>query len=53
MHCDYLKKPRKSVNRRRANPEVALQHMFEGILNKMKEVDEVSETISVLYRSGW
>lgn len=40
MHCDYLKKPRKSVNRRRANPEVALQVVFEGILNKMKDVDE-------------
>ena len=22
MHCDYLKRPHKSVNRRRANPEV-------------------------------
>ncbi|XP_068717944.1 transcription initiation factor TFIID subunit 1-like isoform X1 [Montipora capricornis] len=40
MHCDYLKKPRKSVNRRRANPEVALQVVFEGILNKMKEIDD-------------
>ncbi|CAH3126773.1 unnamed protein product [Porites lobata] len=40
MHCDYLKKPRKSINRRRANPEVALQALFEGILNKMKEVDD-------------
>ncbi|EDO48648.1 predicted protein [Nematostella vectensis] len=40
MHCDYLKRPRKSINRRRANPEVAMQLLMEGIINKMKEVDE-------------
>ncbi|XP_031550015.1 transcription initiation factor TFIID subunit 1-like isoform X2 [Actinia tenebrosa] len=40
MHCDYLKRPHKSINRRRANPEVALQLLLEPILNKMKEVDE-------------
>jgi len=27
---------------------VALQVVFEGILNKMKEVDEVSEIVSAL-----
>lgn len=40
MHCDYLKKPRKSINRRRANPELALQALFEGIINKMKEMED-------------
>ena len=28
--------------------QVALQAVFEGILNKMKEVDEVSGTVSTL-----
>lgn len=28
--------------------QVALQVVFEGILNKMKEVDDVSETFSTL-----
>jgi len=28
--------------------QVALQVVFEGILNKMKEVDEVSEIVSAL-----
>ncbi|ELU04183.1 hypothetical protein CAPTEDRAFT_225982 [Capitella teleta] len=37
-HCDYLKKPRKLTNRRRADPLITISSIFENILNEMREV---------------
>uniref|UniRef100_T1J1P4 Transcription initiation factor TFIID subunit 1 n=1 Tax=Strigamia maritima TaxID=126957 RepID=T1J1P4_STRMM len=37
VHCDYLKKPHKSANRRRTDPVITLSTIFEGILNEMRE----------------
>ncbi|KAK2151093.1 hypothetical protein LSH36_376g04026 [Paralvinella palmiformis] len=38
VHCDYLKKPKKSSNRRRTDPVVTLSTIFENILNEMREI---------------
>lgn len=42
MHCDYLKKPNKLVNRQRTDPVVALSIILESILNEMRDLPEVS-----------
>ena len=39
--CDYLKKPTKVANRRRANPVVTLSTILETILNEMREMPNV------------
>ena len=39
--CDYLKKPTKVANRRRADPVVTLSTMFETILNEMRDMPNV------------
>ncbi|XP_067663597.1 transcription initiation factor TFIID subunit 1-like isoform X1 [Haliotis asinina] len=36
VHCDYLKKPKQSSNRRRTDPLVTLATLFESILNEMR-----------------
>ncbi|KAL4230237.1 Transcription initiation factor TFIID subunit 1 [Mactra antiquata] len=38
IHCDYLKKPRQSANRRRADPVVTLSSIFEQVLNEMRDM---------------
>ncbi|KAL5010007.1 hypothetical protein ScPMuIL_012312 [Solemya velum] len=38
IHCDYLKKPKQSSNRRRTDPQVTLSTIFEHILNEMREM---------------
>lgn len=38
IHCDYLKKPRQSANRRRADPVVTLSTIFEQVLNEMRDM---------------
>ncbi|GIX95370.1 transcription initiation factor TFIID subunit 1 [Caerostris extrusa] len=40
MHCDYLKKPRKLVNRQRTDPVVALSIILESMLNEMRDLPE-------------
>jgi len=39
--CDYLKKPTKLTNRRRADPVVTLSTIFETILNEMRDMPNV------------
>ncbi|XP_077984278.1 transcription initiation factor TFIID subunit 1-like [Glandiceps talaboti] len=39
VHCDYLKKPRKSANRRRTDPLVTLSSLLEEILNIMRDME--------------
>ena len=39
--CDYLKKPTKVANRRRANPVVTLSTILETILNEMRDMPNV------------
>lgn len=39
--CDYLKKPTKVANRRRADPVVTLSTILETILNEMREMPNV------------
>ncbi|PRD20512.1 UNVERIFIED_CONTAM: Taf1 [Trichonephila clavipes] len=41
MHCDYLKKPHKLVNRQRTDPVVALSIILESMLNEMRDLPEV------------
>ncbi|XP_064607804.1 transcription initiation factor TFIID subunit 1-like isoform X1 [Liolophura sinensis] len=38
IHCDYLKRPSQSSNRRRTDPVVTLSSIFEGILNEMRDL---------------
>ncbi|XP_053398607.1 transcription initiation factor TFIID subunit 1-like isoform X2 [Mercenaria mercenaria] len=38
IHCDYLKKPRQSANRRRADPVVTMSSIFEQVLNEMRDM---------------
>lgn len=40
--CDYLKKPTKQANRRRADPVVSLSTILEGILNEMRDLPNVA-----------
>ncbi|XP_071041821.1 transcription initiation factor TFIID subunit 1 isoform X2 [Parasteatoda tepidariorum] len=40
MHCDYLKKPHKLVNRQRTDPVVALSIILESMLNEMRDLPE-------------
>ncbi|XP_044752850.1 transcription initiation factor TFIID subunit 1 isoform X2 [Coccinella septempunctata] len=41
LHCDYLKKPNKSANRRRTDPVVVLSTILESILNEMRDMPDV------------
>nr|KAG5705427.1 hypothetical protein BaRGS_004554 [Batillaria attramentaria] len=38
IHCDYLKKPKQSSNRRRTDPVVTMSSMLEQILNDMRDL---------------
>ncbi|XP_052278992.1 transcription initiation factor TFIID subunit 1-like isoform X2 [Dreissena polymorpha] len=38
IHCDYLKKPRQSSNRRRTDPVVTMSTIFEQVLNEMRDM---------------
>ncbi|KAK3100550.1 hypothetical protein FSP39_021637 [Pinctada imbricata] len=38
IHCDYLKKPKQTSNRRRTDPVVTMSTIFELILNEMREM---------------
>uniref|UniRef100_K1PWR6 Transcription initiation factor TFIID subunit 1 n=1 Tax=Magallana gigas TaxID=29159 RepID=K1PWR6_MAGGI len=38
IHCDYLKKPKQTSNRRRTDPVVTLSSIFENILNEMRDL---------------
>lgn len=38
IHCDYLKKPRQSSHRRRADPVVTMSTIFEQVLNEMRDM---------------
>ncbi|XP_050296996.1 transcription initiation factor TFIID subunit 1 isoform X2 [Anthonomus grandis grandis] len=40
-HCDYLKRPSKSANRRRTDPVVVLSSILEVILNEMRDLPDV------------
>ncbi|XP_055929152.1 transcription initiation factor TFIID subunit 1-like [Argiope bruennichi] len=40
MHCDYLKKPHKLVNRQRTDPVVALSIILESVLNEMRDLPD-------------
>ncbi|XP_076037164.1 transcription initiation factor TFIID subunit 1-like [Oratosquilla oratoria] len=40
VHCDYLKKKERSVNRRRIDPVITLSTIFEEILNEMREMPD-------------
>ncbi|XP_035205757.1 transcription initiation factor TFIID subunit 1-like isoform X1 [Stegodyphus dumicola] len=40
MHCDYLKKPHKLVNRQRTDPVVALSIILESMLNEMRDLPD-------------
>ncbi|XP_050421868.1 transcription initiation factor TFIID subunit 1-like [Adelges cooleyi] len=42
LHCDYLKKPERSANRRRTDPLVVLSTIFESILNEMRGMPDVT-----------
>ncbi|XP_070554018.1 transcription initiation factor TFIID subunit 1-like [Ptychodera flava] len=39
VHCDYLKRPNKSANRRRTDPLVTMSTMLEEILNTMRDME--------------
>lgn len=41
VHCDYLKRKNKSVNRRRIDPVITLSTIFEEMLNEMREMADV------------
>ncbi|VVC39968.1 Bromodomain, conserved site,TAFII-230 TBP-binding,Transcription initiation factor TFIID subunit 1 [Cinara cedri] len=41
LHCDYLKKPDRSANRRRTDPLIVLSTIFESILNEMRDMPDV------------
>uniref|UniRef100_T1IVK3 Transcription initiation factor TFIID subunit 1 n=1 Tax=Strigamia maritima TaxID=126957 RepID=T1IVK3_STRMM len=38
VHCDYLKRPRKSANRRATDPVITICSVLEGILNEMRDL---------------
>ncbi|XP_055958756.1 transcription initiation factor TFIID subunit 1 isoform X2 [Patella vulgata] len=38
IHCDYLKKPKQSSNRRRTDPLVTLSTIFESVLNELRAI---------------
>ncbi|ESP02189.1 hypothetical protein LOTGIDRAFT_212720 [Lottia gigantea] len=38
IHCDYLKKPKQSSNRRRTDPLVTLSTIFENVLNELRAI---------------
>ncbi|KAG7166143.1 transcription initiation factor TFIID subunit 1-like, partial [Homarus americanus] len=40
VHCDYLKRKERSVNRRRIDPVITLSTIFEEILNDMREMSD-------------
>lgn len=40
LHCDYLRKPNKSANRRRTDPVVTLSILLETILNEMRDLPD-------------
>ena len=40
LHCDYLKKKNKGVNRRRIDPVVTMSTIFEEIVNEMRELPD-------------
>lgn len=42
IHCDYLKKPRQSSNRRRADPQVTLCSILENILSEMRDLPDTA-----------
>ncbi|CAH0547721.1 unnamed protein product [Brassicogethes aeneus] len=41
LHCDYLKKNNRTVNRRRTDPVVVLSTILENILNEMRDMPDV------------
>ncbi|XP_059142595.1 transcription initiation factor TFIID subunit 1-like [Physella acuta] len=41
VHCDYLKKPKQSSNRRRTDPLVTLSSIFETILNELRSMPDI------------
>ncbi|XP_012946001.1 LOW QUALITY PROTEIN: transcription initiation factor TFIID subunit 1 [Aplysia californica] len=41
VHCDYLKKPKQSSNRRRTDPLVTLSSIFESILNELRALPDI------------
>lgn len=41
MHCDYLKRHNKPVNRRRTDPVVVMSSILEQILNEMRDLPDV------------
>lgn len=41
IHCDYLKKHNKPVNRQRTDPVVVLSTVLEQILNEMRDMPDV------------
>ncbi|BFZ24166.1 hypothetical protein BsWGS_27204 [Bradybaena similaris] len=41
VHCDYLKKPKQSSNRRRTDPLVTLSSIFESILNELRSLPDI------------
>ncbi|KAH1004133.1 transcription initiation factor TFIID subunit 1 isoform X2 [Dendroctonus ponderosae] len=45
IHCDYLKRPNKSANRRRTDPLVVLSSIFEAVLNEMRDMPDVQPFI--------
>ncbi|XP_068208830.1 transcription initiation factor TFIID subunit 1 [Palaemon carinicauda] len=40
VHCDYLKRKERSVNRRRIDPVITLSTIFEEMLNEMREMSD-------------
>ncbi|GFS23987.1 transcription initiation factor TFIID subunit 1 [Elysia marginata] len=41
VHCDYLKKPKQSANRRRTDPLVTLSSILETILNELRNMPDI------------
>ncbi|GFO30868.1 transcription initiation factor tfiid subunit [Plakobranchus ocellatus] len=41
VHCDYLKKPKQSSNRRRTDPLVTLSSILETILNELRNMPDI------------
>ncbi|XP_071504650.1 transcription initiation factor TFIID subunit 1-like [Diadema antillarum] len=37
-HCDYLKRPKQSKNRRRTDPQVILSTLLEDVLNAIRDI---------------
>ncbi|XP_013414213.1 transcription initiation factor TFIID subunit 1 [Lingula anatina] len=40
VHCDYLSKPTKASHRRRADPVITLNSIFENILNEIRDLPD-------------